>query len=466
MSGPVSFPRMGVPPVPPSPDGALTVSVPCRTSGSAGLRHDVTINADWSLSVPHDLAGERIAAVFGGGVSCLDLVDRGMPAVTAAVCRGLRVGDVPITLQRQGDLFEWGPVGERRGCCSSRSFDTAAQAAAHACGPHVAGSFGVKSRGGVEPLLRAVLQAHLGADRVGQVGADFSWPAPAGIDAAGAGVVVEPTGMAELWDAGVHPDQVLSAHRRLGVRWPLPAISYLALVLFEVDLEWAARGLAVCGDRVSDPVLVRYDDRKLAPLDVAWLRAPRLLQGSLATWLALSHTARDAADGGLRAEWLAAGVPRRLILDLQAAGVAGYSPDQVIELGSGTARPPSGAAIALHGWVQRGWHPEVADLVAVNRLGVGGLTAPSAAAVAELQRLLSRAGRKSARAARSAGAGTELALLVAVYGSARAAARAWRAGRGWRDGAEPDLLAVAREGAAGRSHPVNVSACGQADESA
>lgn len=462
MSGPQLTPPVEVPPIPPAPDGALMVGVPCRTSGSGWSRHEVTITADWSLSVPHDLAGERIAAAFGGGASCLELVDRGLPAVIVAVCRHLRVGDAPIELRQQGDSLAWCPAGQRHGCCSSRGFETAADAATHARGPHVAAGFGVKSRTSVELLLHAVLQAHLGP--VADASAEgFSWPAPAGIDAAGFGVVSEPTGMSALWDAGMHPDQVLAVHGRLGVRGPLPAISYLALTLLGVDLEWVARGLAVRDGQLSDPVLVRYDDRNLAPLDLAWLCPPRLQQGPLATWMALTCTPEDAAEDGLRAGWLTADVPRRLILELQAAR---YLPDQVIELGVGTARAPSAAALALYEWVRRGWHPQVADLIEVHRLGVAGLVAPSAAAVAELQRSLLRKDRKLGGGAGLVRAQTELALLVAAYGSARAAARAHRAGRGWRDAGAADLLTTADDGLANRVRRVGVSAPGQADASA
>jgi hypothetical protein len=64
----------------PSPDGEpLTLKVRCWTSRSSKApvtRHPVTIHPDWSVTTPHDLESERVAAAFGGYLSCLDLATR------------------------------------------------------------------------------------------------------------------------------------------------------------------------------------------------------------------------------------------------------------------------------------------------------------------------------------------------------------------------------------------------------
>lgn len=62
--------------------GPLTLMLECRLSPTAvtGERHPVTIHADWRVETPHDLEAERVAAAFGGYTSCLELVDRTLPA--------------------------------------------------------------------------------------------------------------------------------------------------------------------------------------------------------------------------------------------------------------------------------------------------------------------------------------------------------------------------------------------------
>ena len=47
------------------------------------VTHQVTVHHDWRVTVPHDLGGERVAAALGGHCSCLELVDRVIPAVRA-----------------------------------------------------------------------------------------------------------------------------------------------------------------------------------------------------------------------------------------------------------------------------------------------------------------------------------------------------------------------------------------------
>lgn len=42
--------------------------------------HNVVLQPDWGVQVPHDLEAERTAAAFGGSCDCLQLVDRVVPA--------------------------------------------------------------------------------------------------------------------------------------------------------------------------------------------------------------------------------------------------------------------------------------------------------------------------------------------------------------------------------------------------
>lgn len=71
----------------PRPDGGpLTIVVECRTSPRArtGALHEVAIQPDWTLSTPHDVEAERVAAAFGGYTSCLTLIDETIPRTTGA----------------------------------------------------------------------------------------------------------------------------------------------------------------------------------------------------------------------------------------------------------------------------------------------------------------------------------------------------------------------------------------------
>jgi hypothetical protein len=81
-----------LPAIGPAPEGrALSTSITCRTSavdGAEAARHAVTIDHDWRVDVPHDLEGERVAAAFGGYLSCISLVDQ--QCRSARGCRDLR----------------------------------------------------------------------------------------------------------------------------------------------------------------------------------------------------------------------------------------------------------------------------------------------------------------------------------------------------------------------------------------
>ena len=70
-------------PLPPAPDGPLTISIRCSTvrANGPGKRHDITINPDWTITTPHDLDLERIATAMGGYLSCLEFGDHTLPAL-------------------------------------------------------------------------------------------------------------------------------------------------------------------------------------------------------------------------------------------------------------------------------------------------------------------------------------------------------------------------------------------------
>ncbi|MES2171081.1 MAG: hypothetical protein V4479_10250, partial [Actinomycetota bacterium] len=130
----------------PTPDGGpLRFSIQCRNSrnSSSGKRHVVTIDPDWTVTTPHDLEAERIAAAFGGYTSCLDLVDRTIPAFRQALPLLSRRARLAL---REDARDGWRlPLEEQvEQCCRGHRFTTIASAVSHArSSAHLAGRYGV-----------------------------------------------------------------------------------------------------------------------------------------------------------------------------------------------------------------------------------------------------------------------------------------------------------------------------------
>ena len=63
-------------PLAPTPDGTdLVVPIECSTAGPRSgpyVSHPLVLRPDWTATVPHDLDAERVAAAFGGYVTCLE----------------------------------------------------------------------------------------------------------------------------------------------------------------------------------------------------------------------------------------------------------------------------------------------------------------------------------------------------------------------------------------------------------
>src|SRR5664279_420257 len=145
-------------PIPPSPDGALELSVNCRTTrGRGGPRttHPIVIEADWTVTTPHDLALERVAAAMGGYLSCLELVDRGIAGLREIVQRRARRSVARMSRDTGG---RWTPAVLPADCsCESFGFGSAPEAAVHLRGTkHVAHEFGVSPRA-LDRLLAPIL---------------------------------------------------------------------------------------------------------------------------------------------------------------------------------------------------------------------------------------------------------------------------------------------------------------------
>lgn len=360
----VSVGLLELPPITPGPDGPLVAQVRCRTSRVGGrIRyHDVTIGADWSVCTPHDIELERIAAAMGGYLSCVDLVDHEVPALRELMqLRARRVLPDLVCRERGQWSLQEKPVECH---CATDWFGSAAEAAAHAREPlHLGRRFGAVPRV-LERLLAQVELAY---------GTGFYLPPAARARA----LVREYDGLAQLWEAGLHPDLVCWLHDQL---WPdgpaLPLRFYLGAVVRRPDMRWIADTLADVPDE------------------------------DVANWLCWTGTELDRQYPSARLQWLLAGVPRRAIVALAEGG---YPPTEVAQVAVGIGCSAASAASMLAAWVRAGCHPSSAEVLVLAELGVDPWFEPSPAAVEWLWHRMRLLPEHPSR--------TEAGLLLAVCGT-------------------------------------------------
>lgn len=176
--------------------------------------HDVRIEPDWTVRMPHDLDSERLAVAFGGLVSCVNLHDRVVPALRLWLCRVLRL-DVgpPFGVLQHG----WSVVDTQR-CCGHRVFPTAVDAAVHAMSvPHVAAAWQADVDL-LSTLAGAASKAHGGFEL--RLDNPVLWPASAACLGGFSDVEY-------LYRCGLSPEWVVRVHAQAGVDGPLPRSSYL-----------------------------------------------------------------------------------------------------------------------------------------------------------------------------------------------------------------------------------------------
>ena len=336
----------------------LTATFPCRASaGARPTRHEVTIDADWSVRTPHDEGLERIAAAFGGGVSCI-------PALTA-VMPGLRMWWQRATrrtglLARSPDRgASWFCLESALPCCPARGFDDAAVAAAHCRDiPHVAAASRVNRRD-----LRALV-AGLGP---------LADPGPP--EGAGDPLVEQ------AWDCGLHSGWVLGVRAELaavGFTEPTPEL-VLALAHTEADVAWVASTAHGVDGSVNGP-MGRVDPHGAGPQRA--LR-PARLDGHRRP----PRRHRQPLDVRVRAR-------RRRARWLEHWGIS-----------------VPGAAQLLGRWVRSGYHPSAVQLAWVGEEGVGFPPDPPAPSAVE------RVARALARRHPDASERTGLAIALARWGT-------------------------------------------------
>ena len=335
----------------------LTATFPCRASAGARLtRHEVTIGADWSVRTPHDEGLERIAAAFGGGVSCMPALRGVMPGFRMWWERATRRTGLLARSPDRG--ASWFCLESALPCCPARGFDDAAVAAAHCRDiPHVAAASRVNRRD-----LRALV-AGLGP---------LADPGPP--EGAGDPLVEQ------AWDCGLHSGWVL------GVRAELAAVGFaeltpelvLALAHTEADVTWVAS----TAHGVTDP--------------------------TAAPWVAWTHTELDRSEPSARREWMATGARR---VDIVSLSMSGYRAQEARAVAQHWGISVPGAAQLLGRWVRSGYHPSAVQLAWVGEEGVGFPPDPPAPSAVE------RVARALARRRPDTSERTGLAIALARWGT-------------------------------------------------
>lgn len=340
-----------VPTLAPTPDGQpLEIRVRCSVDRShrKSYTHPVTIHPDWTVTTPHDLEVERIGVAMGGYLSCIDLVDNCVPAARLYLIRQLRLETPQLSLGKSGRWL----VAERVDtcCAGSPSYRSPMDAAEHLRSPrHCAARHRSRPRV-VAQIGEALLQAHGGRDPM---------PLPPRSGRLVGTCVDRQVDLRTLWDAGVPLDVVEQIHQRASDGRVLPVSFYFGVLTNRPDLTWVRETAAEAPER------------------------------ELHDWLAWTVSARDRDQPGLRGEWLALGVSRRDIGELQHAG---YEPSDVARLAALLDASGTQAAAVLAGWVRADCRPDTAELGRVYGLSAQQSRVPSAASIERLRDLLSSEG--------------------------------------------------------------------------
>lgn len=354
----------------------LEFQIECRLSQSAsrGTKHSVTIHPDWSVTTPHDLDSERVAAAFGGYTSCLPLVEQTIPAFRAMLPVLSRQSRIPLWRDSWDDWLlpaSWHVPS----CCRGQKFTSAAAAARHVrSASHIAGAYNAP-RWQVSAVMSAAEDAW------------GSWEEnpPHGVQLDR--LVREIEGVAELWRAGLRPDEVLRlAIAASVVKEPLPVSYFLGMVYGEADPDW-----------VSEVLLHRPDADTAAWL--SWLDAPDRIASSN-EWGA----------------WLRFGLPKN---DVRKALEAGLRSDQVLMVSRDTGWSSRVTARNLVAWAKVGCFPTVGQFKALRHHGVEDAQ-PSGGAIDALVNEVRSLNKHGVATPDRTG----LAVLLVVLGTRRAVVRA------------------------------------------
>lgn len=241
----------------------LTLEMPCGTDDPAPdeVGHVVTVRADWSVTMPHDLDSERIAGAFGAATPCLDLA--------AGIGSALR-HILEVVSRASGGLVDtrWCSHGR---CHGVHAHDCDESAYRHELTPrHITARFGLRVWQ-AERLLAATREVWSGVGDVALV--------EQGRD-----------GYRTLWDAAVHPDTVARLAAALPPQLlPMPALFYVDLAYSGIDPDWLHGVLGLFPDReLAQFLATRPHEHRLPSLEeVTELHALGLRADDLGTAIAM-----------------------------------------------------------------------------------------------------------------------------------------------------------------------------------
>lgn len=256
------------------------------------LTHQVTVHHNWRVTVPHDLGAERVATALGGHCSCLELVDRVIPAVRA-IMPLLSRQELPA-IEAIGSRGRWqiAPAAQAS-CCRGRQADGIGAAAGHVLGStHLATQLDLP-RWQVAWLLRII---------------DDAWH-PAGMH-----LIDSKTGLT-LWGIGVSPARRVALEApgmperfpHTASSGPLPWEWYASLVYRQVSVTWAFEVFAARpGYKTAEGIaaLGHPERRSSAALTAEWLRIRADVPvESAAAWAAAGFTPAGVAGVAARTGW-------------------------------------------------------------------------------------------------------------------------------------------------------------------
>lgn len=371
-----------LPPTPLTPDGAdLTLRIRCYTSRDTPdhTTHDLTLHADGTADLPHDLTAERVAVAFGGYSSCLELVEHGIPALRAVAPLLARRAHVPLVAGARG---RWRiPRGYTARCCAAVGFADPGAALDHLRDPwHVRLAHG----GCPEPILGPILVA---------IAARWATTATTATPSPAPRLVLEPDGVDELWRAGIHPDDLPAlAAPAATVGRPLPVGYFLGMRYGTVDPAWFATVIAARPDE------------------------------SFASWLAQQQRPQERGDADQWSGWLGHGLATT---DVDVVTGLGIPLGDVDAIGAATGWPTWLTARAIVRWAAAGCRLTPDHAVALARRGLEHHR-PSANAIEGLISDLRLAGL--GREPLTEEDRSELALLLALLGTRRSVVQAVGAG--------------------------------------
>ena len=358
---PVDSPTPAQCPSPRTPwDGDLTFAVECRLRRDAdrGKKHPVTIHDDWWVTTPHeDMDTLRVAYALGDYCSCVELVDRVVPALRSHIEVATR-SRLPRIRAEHPNL--WRVVESSLApCCREKHFGSASSAMQHL-------------------LTTQHLTASINAPRwlVNTVMRNIPDSLPSAFTSVareGASLVAEDDGCAQLWDAGLHPRRVAEMAALAPTEvWPLPVSYYLGLAYASNAASWIGKVL------------------------------PHRATASVAKWLAWQTVDVSGEDAARLSEWFDWGIRMD---DWKFVAEHRLDPDHVRAVAAATGWAESSSATKVLEWAKVGCAPSPEQFAMLmchgyefDRPGSGAL----AVAVSEAERLKVRLDR------------TELGLMLVL----------------------------------------------------